>query len=93
MGKTKEEKKARKEEKIKEWLGVIRRAYEIQRAYGSGVEKSLKKAIEDANEYMRKDWIKTPQDRMFFLDCRMEMEKRIKDVVVEVEKGAARDKN
>ena len=89
MARTKEEKAQRKEGKVKEWLGVFCRSYEIARAYGAGIEKSVHRAVEDTNEYMRKDWVSVPQDRMFFVDCRMEMEKRIKGAVVAVEKGEA----
>ena len=88
MGKTKEEKKARREAKVAEWLAVFVRAYEIARAYGTKIDKAVIQATEETNEYMNKDWRAIPQDRSFFVDCRMEMETKLKEAVYAAERRA-----
>ena len=87
MAKSKAEKKARKEGKIKEWLGVFTRAYEMARAYKNGVEKSTRMAIAELNQRIEREWFKTPQDRMFFIDCKIEVQLKFKDAMIAVEKG------
>lgn len=85
--KTKEEKKARKEAKVAEWLVVFRRSYEMSRAYGKTVKKAIEDAITDTNKAIFKDWSQTPQDRMFLVDCKMIIMERLKDTAIACERG------
>lgn len=87
--KTKEERAARKAEKVVELTGIFRREYEMMRAHGMKMQTAGFKAADALSFEIRKACRAVPQDKSFLIDCKLEVMAKIEALVVEVEKGVA----
>lgn len=82
----------KREAKIREWMVFFTREYQLNRAYKVPVKVSIDRAIKEVKNAIARDWKKTPSERSFIVDVKLEVfsADRIKAEVARIEAEAAK---